>query len=323
MKMHPSTRQFRAAFTLVELLVVIAIIGILIALLLPAVQAAREAARRTTCLNHIKQIALGLLSHHDAKRRFPHGTYNLIDDWGSQPPPYNGTQNRRCWMQDLLPFIEEQDMYARFDTWMKAGNSALNFPNNTVPISVLMCPSDPESPKKITFNKDGGGPDGSQGFSGNYIVSAGNDFFNPGGLQNSDDLNGVFFAVSRVRVKDITDGTTHTAMVSELVLTPDVVDNDIRGRYFNPSHGGVFFSTRITPNSLVPDQLNWCSVQPVKYAPCIWTGTDMYTTARSYHTGGVNFAFADGSVHFVRDEVNPVVYKAWGSRNGGETTHTE
>src|SRR5207237_161794 len=116
----------KAGFTLVELLVVIAIIGVLIALLLPAVQAAREAARRTECQDHIKQVTLGMLGHHDAKRVFPPGTYNYLDNTGTTPFK-NNFQDRRSWMHDLLPYIEEQNLYSKFDSFMAKGNSALAF----------------------------------------------------------------------------------------------------------------------------------------------------------------------------------------------------
>jgi len=131
-------------------------------------------------------------------------------------------------------------------------------------------------------------------------------------------LNGMFFAVSKVRFAEVTDGTSQTALMSELVITPDVYDNDIRGRYYNPAHCGVLFSTRLPPNATVPDVFNWCSKYPVPLAPCIYSGTNMFVLARSYHSGGVNLGMADGSARYVSNNVDPVAYKALGSRNGGE-----
>jgi prepilin-type N-terminal cleavage/methylation domain-containing protein len=304
-------------FTLVELLVVIAIIGILIALLLPAVQAAREAARRTRCVNNLKQVGLGLLNFHDAQKHFPHGTYNYLDQFTPQPPPYNNAQNRRCWMHDLLPYIEQDALYRRYNTHMKTGASSLAFPDLATIIPAMMCPSDPQSPKTKTFWGDYGLP--TQGFSGNVVVCAGNGYFNDNGnLISSTDRNGLFFAISQISTADITDGTSHTAMSTEIILSPDVVDHDIRGRYYNPSHGGVLFSTRIPPNTMVPDRFNWCSSQPAPRAPCIWTGQNMFVSPRSYHPSGVNLGLADGSVHFINDDVDPDAFKAVGSRNGKE-----
>jgi prepilin-type N-terminal cleavage/methylation domain-containing protein len=308
----------RSGFTLVELLVVIAIIGILVALLLPAVQSAREAARRMQCSNNIKQMALAMHSHHDAKGHFPHGTYNYLDDTGNTPAPYTGSQDRRCWLHDLLPYVEQQSLYDQFSTYMKTpGNSALGFPGMMQVVRSTVCPSDGLSPKMKTFW--GGFGTDHQGFSGNVIACAGNDYFNAGGPPKSAEINGICFAISRVNMGDISDGTSNTLLVSELILSPDVGSHDIRGRYYNPAHGGVLFSTRVTPNTLVPDRLDWCSDNPIPRAPCVWTGTDMFVSARSHHMGGVNAGLGDGSVRFINNSIDAILYKALGSRNGGET----
>jgi hypothetical protein len=221
-------------------------------------------------------------------------------------------------MHDVLPYLEQGPLFSRFENFMRTNASALGFPDMHTVIPSLMCPSDGISPKLHTFWGGFGTP--TQGFSGNIIACAGNGFFNQGGVVNSANLNGIFFAQSKVRIADITgkDGTSTTAMLSELILSPDVVDHDIRGRYHNPAHGGVLFSTRLTPNNLVPDQFNWCSSRPVPRAPCIWTGTNMFVSARSWHPGGVNVCMADHSVRFVNDSIDPVLYRALGSRNGNE-----
>ena len=307
----------RSGFTLIELLVVIAIIAILIALLVPAVQKVREAAARAQCQNNIKQIGLGLHNYHDTNKRFPHGTYNLMDSTGTTPAPYNNKQDRRCWFHDLLPFIEQVNLSRDFENHMKVSNSALAYLGLEAHVPTVMCPVDPLNPKTKTF---WGGLAGqpSQGFHGNYVLCAGNDYFNSGGPATSANLNGVFFAVSKVRLSRITDGTSNTAMISEIILSTDVGSHDVRGRYYNSGHGGVLFSTRVSPNTLVPDQLNWCNNENPR-APSIWTGTNMFVSARSYHPNGVNIALADGSVRFLIDSVKPAVYMALGSRNGGET----
>jgi len=308
-------------FTLVELLVVIAIIGILIALLLPAVQAARESARRTQCVSNLKQLALAMHGHADSKGYFPHSHYNYIDSTDTSTGPYLGKNNRRCWFHDMLPYIEQTTLYEPFDSFMAtAGGDALAFKQLQSIVPTFVCPSDSLSPKLETFWGGLGTP--NQGFSGNLIVCVGNDYFNRGPLSpahlNSAKLNGVFFAHSKVKFADITDGTTNTALASELILSTDIGSHDIRGRYYNPAHGGVVFSTRVTPNTLVPDRFNWCSNTPVPAAPCTYTATDMFVSARSYHPGGVNFGLADGSVRFVINYIDPAVYKALGSRDGGE-----
>lgn len=315
MSRSPSLR--RPAFTLVELLVVIAIIGILVALLLPAVQSAREAARRMQCTNNIKQIALAMHNHHDGKGHFPHGVYNYLDGTGSTPAPYTGYEDRRCWFHDILPYIEQQALYDQFVTYMKTpGNSALGFPGMMTVVPSTVCPSDGKSPKLKTYW--GGFGTDHQGFSGNVIALAGSDYFNAGGADKSTAINGICFSISKVTMGDISDGTSNTALASELILSPDVGSHDIRGRYYNPAHGGVLFSTRVTPNTLVPDRLNWCSSNPIPQAPCVWEGTDMFVSVRSHHPGGVTMGLCDGSVRFINNSVNAVLFKALGSRNGGE-----
>jgi hypothetical protein len=207
-----------------------------------------------------------------------------------------------------------------------------------------MCPSDPANPKFITWtystigvvgpppSLDGGGA--TQGFHGNYIACASSTYFNPAfhgspnAAKNSADstkMNGLYFAISKVKPGDITDGTSHTAMLSELIITPDVIDDDERGRYYDPIPGGTQFTTKYPPNSSVPDFINWISKEPVPKAPGEWCAggecqpsQNQFLSTRSYHEGGVNLATADGAVHFITDDIDPVVYTSMGSRNGAE-----
>ncbi len=264
----------------------------------------------------------------DARKVFPRGTYNVIDCLGCSLPTTGPVNDRRSWMPEILAYLEEEPLYDQFVQYMTAGGSALTFPLNITIVTPMMCPSDPLGPKLQTYNGGGGNGNGvtnSQGFSGNMVVCVGSSYENPGSDANSTNpqlVNGIMYSRSATKMKDILDGTSHTALVSEIILSADTIDNDIRGRYYNPSHGGVLFSTLYTPNTSVPDQVDWCSAAPAKMAPCVPSqGADLgnlYMSARSYHLGGVNLALADGSVRFIADEVSPVTYTALGSRNGSE-----
>ena len=321
------------AFTLVELLVVIAIIGILIALLLPAVQAAREAARRTQCINNLKQVALGMHNFHSSEGRFPTGDTHSFSQLSLD------NIDRAGWFQFLLPHVEQQPLY---DSWQdhladtslaEDRNGTWWTPGRGEPIAMFVCPSDPAGPKTVTAGwseSPGGQPDNSQGFSGNYVACAGSTVFNPAGDDDGLNRNGIFYAKSRTRVADIRDGTSNTLLIGELILVRDVVGDeaasggntenqkhDTRGRYWNPHQGSALFSTKYPPNTPVGDRNRWCIDQP--YAPCTGLGSDnLVLSLRSHHPGGVNVALADGSVHFLSESIDPLVYAGLGTRSEGE-----
>jgi hypothetical protein len=105
------------------------------------------------------------------------------------------------------------------------------------------------------------------------------------------------------------------------VLIEDTVSQDIRGRYYNPAHGGVFFTTLYPPNTELSDRVKWCSLESPAYAPCTQTTRIMFNSARSHHAGIANVCRADGSVDSIGEDINVLVYNAMGSRNGGETVN--
>ncbi len=309
----------RRAFTLVELLVVIVIIGILMALLLPAVQSAREAARRATCLSNMKQLGIACHNFHDARGAFPVGTIDQISG-------DIGNNDRRNWIFFLLPFMEEKQYYDNWYTWVADGGVDPWWyePDRMAIIQVLYCPSDGHSPKTKTHEDLGPGSD--QGFHSNYVGCSGSTSFNPGGSLG-DTLNGIFYYRVPTPISGILDGTSHTLLTSEILVVPDDANvatqgygHDVRGRIWNPANqGAILFSTEYPPNTQVPDALNYC--QPgVPEAPCISTTTDIVLYARSDHPGGVNAGFADGSVHFISDEIDLVTYQALGTRASGDST---
>jgi len=305
------TRQ-KAGFTLVELLVVIAIIGILVALLLPAVQSAREAARRMSCSNNSKQVALAMHNYHDTYKLFPPGQFNRLGQ-----NTIGNTFMRECWMQPILPFIEQQPMA---DAIQIGHNTTYTFyvrgaAENVVP--TLVCPSDPNGPKTITAGAASPTATNNQGFHGNYVACAGSTLF--GNNNQGDNLNGVFFSLSRTKFSSIVDGTSNTLMFSEILVSPDTGSHDLRGRYHNSWEGNSWFSTLYPPNTVVGDRSQYCIAKV--YAPCQALGNSaLIQSARSLHPGGVMTGLSDGSVRFVAETVDLLVWNAAGTRENGEAT---
>jgi prepilin-type N-terminal cleavage/methylation domain-containing protein len=321
-------------FTLVELLVVIAIIATLIGLLLPAVQSARESARRMSCANNLKQLGLAVQNHTNTKRTFPMGAQTALDNPG---PTVNGITyaNRRwSWFVSVLGFAGEPTLHdlqwAHYQSskWQSSPSdgSTLSYvalPGKTTPVAGFMCPSDPTNPK--LSSQDGPTSGNDQGFHGNYLLCAGSKSFGTT-PENSAQLDGISFPLSAVKFKDVTDGLSKTLAGSEIMLVPEalgggVASIDIRGRYHNNMHGGCSFSTLYPPNTTVSDQLPYCT-NVLPRAPCVGgSGANHVIAARSYHPAGVNAVLADGAVRFVNDQVDLSVWQAAGSRNGSESAN--
>ena len=309
----------RRAFTLIELLVVIAIIAILIGLLLPAVQKVREAAARAKCSNNLKQVALALHNYHDANQKFPPGQPMgyYYSNWYGDPNVKD--LDRSCWIGFILSYLEQTAMQSQYDTFVKTlPNYTCFAPFATNVIPTLICPSDPNSPKIANF------PGNAQGFHTNYVTCHGNYYATPSADPTGVNLTGMFYGRSRVKMTDVTDGTSNTVMASELLESPDVTNHDIRGRAWNSIHAGTEFTTLYPPNSSIGDNnMSYC--QPLPKTPCSGSQSvlNAYVLARSQHTGGVNASMADGSVRFVRDAITPNTWLGMGTRSGGEVLQSE
>ena len=172
-----SSPRRRSAFTLIELLVVIAIIAILIGLLLPAVQKVREAAARSKCANNLKQLTTAMHAYHSANGQFPLGQYN---DFYSNTPV---TWIRGCWVHQLLPYIEQNNLFTVFDTANNATSWALLAPNKDVLVPPLVCPSDPNSPKTQTHDTNNVWSlniQQMQGLHTNYVACSGSTTYGNG-----------------------------------------------------------------------------------------------------------------------------------------------
>lgn len=323
-------RRMRHGFTLIELLVVIAIIAILIALLLPAVQQAREAARRTQCKNNLKQIGLALHNYHDVYNVFPPGrtrnTYSgIVSAW------YTGNI---AWLPRLLPQIEQSAVFTSIDWNMGQGTSATDGhggANGVNPtgarrqiIPAFRCPSDPGNGQVPWIDPAGNRVVGSAANGGyaptNYLGSVGRTTrlgVNPPGLFGQNTRKGM---------RDMVDGTSNTLAVAEGVigfyriasndtgnLTPcaaaakDTSSTRQTGNswfygYFPQSS---FFSTFTGPNSKIVD----CGVNSDR----------VNTASRSMHTGGVQVLLCDGSARFVSENIDLMTWGFLGDTGDGQT----
>ena len=305
----------RTAFTLVELLVVIAIIGVLVALLLPAVQAAREAARRMQCVNNLKQYGIAMQNYHDTNRSLPPGAV----PWGH--PKWH----MKTFMVDIWPFIEQSALAEQYQDdkhWWESPNAKINDATGTlaVTLSAYYCPSDRVNALCSVQND-------VVRARGNYVVNFGNQAADPATPESSAPFKLLDVYVPQrlganapTKFKQITDGTSNTMMMSEILIPLNDSDEDARGDVFSVDGGGCLFTTNNTPNSSVPDVVtfNWCISVPEQNLPCSATGNfhAVKMSPRSRHPGGVNVLMCDSSVQFVTDDVNLSLFRAMGTSQG-------
>lgn len=290
-------------FTLIELLVVIAIIAVLIALLLPAVQQAREAARRTQCKNSMKQLGLAMHNYHSSSNVFPYGETNA------------GTYHiRDTWMQQILPLIDQAALYQAYQADMSQWVMDVTPTVRDQTVVALQCASDPSTPAK---GASGGLRSGGYGFQGSYVMCIGK-------TQNyNTDNGGLFFWLSSTGFRSITDGSSNTIMGSEVIIrgAANTGGWGEGGGYWGGGEGGGFgFTTQYPPNSSVTDQVYACKSTTWPNAPCqsMSTYTTQRNLARSNHVGGVHCLMADGAVRFVSNNVDTTLFQNLGSCNGGE-----
>ena len=321
---HSGPRH-RRGFTLIELLVVIAIIAILIALLLPAVQQAREAARRTQCRNNLKQLGLAMHNYHDVFGSLPVGGYSCC--WGT-------------WQVSILPYIEQAAQFNRYCHDRKLGvpsdtcryNHAANQPVTTTRFAVLTCPSDtPNTPiGRIT--------------SHNYAANWGTTTYSQRDTQTDPsniEPDGVRFQSSPFtrlnsltatypvmdqlnrnlarKFRDFGDGTSNTMLLGEVIQG---IGRDLRG--FTWWGDGSQFTTLLGPNSTQPDAIytaTYCNNLPEQGLPCV-VSSGSYPNmmgSRSRHEGGVHVLLGDGSARFVSEVIDMRTWRALSTIRGGET----
>jgi len=311
---HPSRRR---GFTLIELLVVIAIIAVLIALLLPAVQSAREAARRISCTNNLKQLGLGLANYEDANKSFPLGAFNG-EAGGLRDPGWGGLcsgRHEHSFLISILPFIEQQQVF-------NAQNFLVHFKlsaNTTVMdigIAALWCPSDPavqEDPTDPGNFGDGGSCADCKMRHMSYRGNAGTAYYaarnsQPGCSTFSAQqakADGVLYYYSSVKYGDITDGTSNTMSLGELAygLLPSNPGERNDWTWWTSGNNADTLANTLEPmnphNKINENGLPGGAGINVKI---------LYHSFSSRHPGGMNAAFCDGSVRFLKDTINTMPY---------------
>lgn len=327
----------RNAFTLVELLVVIAIIGILVALLLPAVQAAREAARRTQCKNQMRQMAIAALNHHDVVRHMPTSGWG----WRWQPDASAGfgPEQPGAWTFNILPYIEEQSLRdAATPTGDRATDEAKMLRLVQTPIPVYNCPSRrqptlylfdnsvrPTLAENLTScRNDGNCSIARTDYAGNggnaRQAGASPDDQGPQSRAaaatftswiNRDELNGVIYQRSIVRIAQITDGTSKTALVGEKYVSPDHYSNGKSdGDDQNIFVGHDWDNLRFTGFPTGTDRV----IRPQQDQAGLYLVNDGQPAFGAAHPGSMNMAFCDGSVQSIAFDVDDAVFFFYGGR---------
>lgn len=314
----PGIQRPRWGFTLVELLVVIAIIGILVALLLPAVQEAREASRRTSCQNNLKQLALGVINYHDVNLRIVPGSTGPMNGDSNFPSGWSDPRVGGCcpyghfgWPALILPFIESQNLYERIDLSVPAftpyfnesgtdyfnqGNANNQYAATHQP-RTFVCPS-AHRVRPETEQKDYG-----INYSDNGTCCP---------ERSKAGMNGVAFVNSALALADVTDGTSNTFLILE--------ESHFGNHSWIAYNKGAnpFFFVHHTSEGYVTCQEHDGTPTPPNSSKVVKNSFYNHRGAHSDHRGGVQGSYLDGSIHWIPDNVSFKVYKAYFSRAGGE-----
>lgn len=297
----------RRGFTLIELLVVIAIIAVLIALLLPAVQQAREAARRTQCKNNMKQLGLAMHNYHDTYRVFPPG-WIAVDPATRAMSAHEGLSGFG-WGTMILPQIDQSALYNQLNLNL-AVNDPANLPHIKTILPAFVCPSD-TAPRQTWEIEEEGSPGTvlAELATANYIAAFGTEELDgcenapgtaPVSAQGQCIGDGTLYHNSRIGIRDITDGTSSTIFIGE--------------RKTKPQDGWWSTWSGMVPEGEEAFQRILGSLDHPPNHPA--QHLDDFS---SYHVGGSQFLLADGHVRFVSENIDRLLYQSLGTIQGGET----
>jgi prepilin-type N-terminal cleavage/methylation domain-containing protein len=327
---HRPLSSVRHGFTLVELLVVIAIIGVLVALLLPAVQSARESARRTKCMNQLKQLGLAAQNHHDAAKHFPTGGWGWF--WVGDADRGHGVNQPGGWIYNLLPYVEQPALHARasdgsFDTMNADQKNGAKF-IVTNPVEIITCTSrrfgglynKPYDGTFIAFNATRNKANDNFAGRSDYAINCGDNNFNemgpgPSTLKAAEKYNwgdfvrltGISFRRSTISIAHIKDGTSNTYLIGEKFLYPKHYESGLLG-WENETWCTGFNNDNFRTGHVGPrhdsdkassgDHLRFGSVHPT-----VWL-----------------MSFCDGSTHAMNYDIDPGTHKNMSNRKDGNTT---
>ncbi|MDG1873936.1 MAG: DUF1559 domain-containing protein [Mariniblastus sp.] len=324
--MQTTLNSNRPGFTLVELLVVIAIIGILVGMLLPAVQQVREAARRTQCSNRFRQASIALQNYESANKELPPGMFFTSTAFPSSCGPVDTSfYNGWGWAAKVLPFVEQNNLASSINFRTDNYFNNANWKATATVVETFLCPSNPEAGALLECcsGKSNGGSATQDRAPSNMAGVHGSNSLFCGGVRGNPEGNGILFNYYSTRFSDIQDGQSNTLLIGEVTEVPGS----------HPSQGpalfGNFWSNWAVQSTI--EGVNGPGTMPggrdITIDPIDGVGENRHNEYwreagfSSWHPGGANFVLADGSVHYISENIDQSALDNLATRDGGESNN--